>query len=184
MSSMPAIYVCSLARLADTVRECRASHVATLINAATLVERPGSIAPERHLFLGMSDIIAPLEGHIVPDAAHVEQLIAFIREWGAERRNPLVVHCFAGISRSTAAAFTAACALAPDVSEAEWAKRIRDRSPTATPNLRVVELADQILGRGGRMVDAIAAIGRGVDAESWDGVPFRLDLPPLARVPE
>ena len=65
------------------------------------------------------------------------------------------------------------------MSEEGWARQIRDRSPTATPNARIVELADRILAREGRMVRAIEAIGRGVDVETWDGVPFRLDLPPV-----
>ena len=176
---MPSIHVCSLARLSATVAETGASHIATLINQATAVDRPASIAIERHLFLGMSDITAPLDGHILPEAEHVERLIAFMRDWGLERRNPIVVHCFAGISRSTAAAFIGACILAPEMSEEGWARQIRDRSPTATPNARIVELADRILAREGRMVRAIEAIGRGVDVETWDGVPFRLDLPPV-----
>ncbi|MET0606361.1 MAG: protein-tyrosine phosphatase family protein, partial [Beijerinckiaceae bacterium] len=111
--------------------------------------------------------------------AHVERLIAFVRDWGVERRSPLVVHCFAGISRSTAAAYAAACLLAPEIDEQTWAQRIRERSPTATPNARIVALADEILGRRGRMIAAAEAIGRGVDVETWDGVPFSLELPPV-----
>ena len=37
---------------------------------------------------------------------------------------------------------------------------LRKASPTATPNQHLVALADDILGRNGRMVDAIRAIGR------------------------
>ena len=60
-----------------------------------------------------------------------------------------------------------------------WAQHIRDRSPTATPNARLVAIADEMLGRKGRMTAAIARIGRGIDVVNWDGVPFRLDLPPV-----
>lgn len=177
---MPSIYVCSLARLHPTVAEIGASHIATLINSQTPVERPAAIAAERHLMLGISDIIAPLDGHILPASEHVEQLLTFLRLWGEMREKPLVVHCWAGVSRSTAAAFIGACMLAPEVDEAEWAQQIRERSPTATPNARLVELADDLLGRRGRMVDAVRAIGRGVDA--MEGTPFRLDLPrPLSK---
>ncbi|MGL5734877.1 MAG: tyrosine phosphatase family protein, partial [Beijerinckiaceae bacterium] len=105
----------------------------------------------------------------------------FAQGWGARREKPMVVHCWAGISRSTAGAFIAACALVPDMNEEVWAQQIRERSPTATPNARLVALADDMLGRGGRMVDAISAIGRGIDVQVWDGVPFRLDLPPVAQ---
>jgi len=85
-----------------------------------------------------------------------------------------VIHCFAGISRSTASAFIVACALDPQRDEHDIARAIRDSSATASPNTRLVALADALLAREGRMVAAIDAIGRGVIAE--EGVPFRLDL--------
>jgi predicted protein tyrosine phosphatase len=84
-----------------------------------------------------------------------------------------VVHCYAGVSRSTAAAYVTVCTLNPGRSEASIAQALRRASPTATPNIRIVALADDMLGRNGRMVDAIAAIGPGALAEAR---PFRLDL--------
>ena len=47
-------------------------------------------------------------------------------------------------------------------------------SPSATPNIRLVTLADAMLGRQGRMIEAIEAIGRGADA--FEGVPFALPI--------
>ena len=102
----------------------------------------------------------------------VEKLIDFVTRW--DRSAPIVVHCFAGISRSTAGAFITACALNPARDETTIAKCIRDSSPTAIPNMRLVTLADKILGREGRMVKAVQAIGPGVSA--YEGIPFRLDL--------
>jgi|SRR4051794_22148729 len=169
---MPTLHVCSLARLHETVAATRASHIVTLINAATAVERPVSVSADRHLFIGVSDIVDPLDGHIVPAAEHVERLLAFVRAWG--RENPLVIHCWAGISRSTAAAFVTACALKPERSEDDIARALRQASPIATPNRRIVAVADEILGRRGRMVDAVERIGRG--QEAFEGVPFRLTL--------
>ena len=58
--------------------------------------------------------------------------------------------------------------------EGELAAALRKASPSATPNQRLVALADAKLERDGRMVRAIAEIGRGVDAT--EGVPFLLDL--------
>ena len=66
-----------------------------------------------------------------------------------------MVHCYAGISRSTAGAFVTACALNPQRDEMTIARALRDASPTATPNIRIVSLADRMLGRDGRMVAAI-----------------------------
>jgi predicted protein tyrosine phosphatase len=86
----------------------------------------------------------------------------------------MVVHCFAGISRSSAAAFTAACALNPERDETQIARAIRSASPTAQPNARIVSIADRLLKREGRMIRAVESIGPGEPAT--EGHPFRIDL--------
>jgi predicted protein tyrosine phosphatase len=166
------IHVCSLARLHETVAATGARHVVTLLKDTDLVQRPGGIMSENHLILGMDDITGPLDGYIAPADEHVTRLLDFVRGW--DRAAPLVMHCYAGISRSTAGAYVAACALNPHRDEATIARTLRRASPTATPNFRIVALADRALGRGGRMTTAIEEIGRGVMA--FEGDPFRLDL--------
>jgi predicted protein tyrosine phosphatase len=84
------------------------------------------------------------------------------------------VHCYAGVSRSTAAALITTCALDPTRDEQAVADLIRARSPTATPNLRLVAVADALLKRQGRMVAAAERIGRGADC--YEGVPFRIEI--------
>jgi predicted protein tyrosine phosphatase len=169
---MPSIHVCSLARIADTVAETGARHLLTLINAATPVPRPESIPAANHLFIGVNDIVEPMDGMTPPNLDHVAALIDFARTW--DRTSPMVVHCFAGISRSTAAAYIIACTLRPDLDERALATSIRAQSPTATPNALLVRLADAHLGREGRMIAAIEAIGRGADA--FEGHPIRIDI--------
>jgi predicted protein tyrosine phosphatase len=169
---MPCLHVCPLSLLHSTVRDSGARSIVTLINPGTWVERPAEVAPDQHVFIGISDIVEPLEGHILPGHDHVARLLAFARRWN--RRAPLVVHCYAGVSRSTAAAYIITCALNSRCSEFELADALRMASPTATPNARLVAVADEILARGGRMVAAIKAIGRGEDC--FEAVPFRLDL--------
>ncbi len=169
---MPRLHVCSLALITDTVTQTGARSLVTLLSPGTPVERPGPIAPERHLYLAVSDIVAPMPGQVLPGAPHLDELLAFVRSW--DRAEPMVIHCFAGVSRSTAAAFIAACALAPDRDEFAIAQAIREASPTATPNARLVALADEALGRSGRMAAAIEAIGRG--EECLEGTPFVLEL--------
>jgi predicted protein tyrosine phosphatase len=166
------IHVCSLARLHDTVTETGASHIVTLLRLVDRVERPRSIEPGNHLILGMDDISEPIDGYIHPAEEHVTELIDFVRGW--DRSAPLVVHCFAGISRSTAGAFISACALNPQRDEAAIAQLIRRSSATAMPNPMLVAHADRILKRNGRMIRAVAAIGPGRPA--YEGDPFRLDL--------
>jgi len=166
------LYVCSLSRLQQTADETGAKTLVTLINAGTPVKRPASIAKDDHLFLGFNDIIEPIEGLTPPGADHVRTLIDFSGRW--DRAAPLLVHCWAGISRSTAGAYIIACARNPDADEEALADALRTASPSATPNARLVAFADEILGRDGRMVRAIRRIGRGADA--FEGAPFMLDF--------
>jgi predicted protein tyrosine phosphatase len=169
---MTAIYVCPLSRLAETVAGTGARHVVTLINNETLVQRPPSIEADNHLFLGINDICDPADGMVCPSEHHVEEFLGFVRRW--DRRTPVVIHCYAGISRSTAAAFSAYCAMRPEMDEGAIALRMRQRSPEATPNARIVQMADSILGRGGRMIRAVEEIGRGIAA--YEGSVFALHL--------
>jgi predicted protein tyrosine phosphatase len=120
----------------------------------------------------MDDISEPLDGFVAPSSDHIDRVLAFVRGW--DRQAPLVVHCYAGISRSTASAFAAACALNPKRDEAEIAHSIRNASPTAFPNRLIVSLADRALGRDGRMLRALDEIGPG--NMSIEGTPFRIDL--------
>ena len=166
------IHVCSLARLYATVEETRARHVVTLLRLVDRVQWPRHIVPENHLILSVDDIVDHAEGYTVPAEEHVGRLIDFARAW--DRTTPMVVHCFAGISRSTGAAFTAACALNPKRDESEIARAIRAASPTAQPNARIVGIADRLLNRNGRMVRAVEALGPGAIAS--EGEPFRLAL--------
>jgi predicted protein tyrosine phosphatase len=64
--------------------------------------------------------------------------------------------------------------MSPVRSENEIALAIRVASPTATPNARLVSVADAILGRSSRMTRAVAAIGRGESCEV--GTPFALEI--------
>ena len=166
------IHICSLARLHQTVEATGARHVVTLLKDVDLVRRPDGVAPDHHLILGMDDITAPLDGYVVPADEHVSRLISFVRGW--DRARPMVVHCYAGISRSTAGGYVAACTLNPHRNELAIAQELRRASMTATPNIRIVSLADRLLGRCGRMVAAIETIGPGQMAYEAD--PFRLDL--------
>ena len=166
------IHVCSLARLHETVEDTGARHVVSLIGDEASIERPVAIVPENHLWLRLHDISAPLDGYIYPEEAHVADLLDFVRRW--DRRAPLVVHCYAGISRSTASAFAAVCALNPRRDEVAIARQIRAASPIAQPNRLIVSLADKALGRQGRMLRALDEMGP--STMLVEGRPFHIDL--------
>ena len=165
------IHVCSLARLHDTVAATGARHVVTLINVATPVARPAAIAEPNHLFIGINDI--------------VEDDAGLHRAGRGARGPPARFRPGAGTPSArrrwwcTAGPASAAPRRRPSSPSARWrpardefeiALALRAASPTATPNLRIVRHADALLGRRGRMVAAIEAIGRGI--ESPEGAPF------------
>lgn len=169
---MPRVHVCALSRISETARETGARSMVTLINPDYPVVRPAEIEAERHLRLSLADIDIPVDEHVAPEESHVRDLLRFVRAW--DRREPLLIHCFAGVSRSTAAALITVCALVPARDEHETARALRALSPTATPNRLLIRHADALLGRGGRLVAAAAAIGRGEDC--FEGVPFAMDV--------
>ena len=166
------LHVCSLAALPDTVRVTGASHVLTVMANVDQVPRPTSVLPANHLKVSMDDITEVMDGFVAPNEAHIERVLSFVRGW--DRRAPMVVHCYAGISRSTASAFAAACALNPHRDEMAIARLIREASPIAQPNRLIVSLADKALGREGRMLRALEAMGPG--SMTVEGRPFRIDL--------
>jgi predicted protein tyrosine phosphatase len=161
------LIVCPLAHL-DTALASQPSHVLSLISPDT--ELP-TIALSQHLVLRFNDITAPTEGLTEPSRKDIEKLIAFASTWHGPA--PFLVHCWAGISRSPAAAYIIACARGTDGDEQNQARALRHAAPQATPNPLMIGVADDILSRSGRMIQAIASIGRG--REAGQGDTFTLD---------
>jgi predicted protein tyrosine phosphatase len=164
------IHVCPLSAVPHVVASCNASHLVTCLQDEIVVETPALIKPELHVRLHVDDISQPIAGYVAPDEGHVAKLIDFALAWGG--RGPMVIHCYAGISRSTAAALISLSALNPDAPELLLARRLREASPTAYPNRLMIRLADSALGRNGRMIEAVESIGRGTVA--GEARPFSL----------
>lgn len=172
------IVVCPLSQVERLTRQLGVGHILTLLADTTRAVTPDGVTD--HLIVHVDDIVAAADTRILPDVSHVQQVIDFARAW--DGATPMLVHCFAGISRSTASAFIVACTAQPDRPEAEIADELRAASATASPNRRFVELADRMLHRQGRMVAAIERIGVGEPAT--EGVPFTLSLRLSAPAPE
>jgi predicted protein tyrosine phosphatase len=148
----------------------RPSHVITLLEDGLMSQAPRALDPSRHLRLSVHDIWQPNAGETLPDDNLVRTILDFAADWRGH--SPMLVHCWAGVSRSTATAFLVACERNPETPEATIAQALRAASPGATPNPLIVQLADDIMGRQGRMVDAVKAIGKGVYV--YPGAPFEL----------
>lgn len=166
-----AIHVAPLSAVQDVARQLPSYDLLTLLSPDTDAEALSALTPRRRLHLVFHDINEPREGLIAPSAEMIAAMLDFGRV--RARETPLLIHCWAGISRSSAAAYILACDRHPR-REGELATALRMCAPFVTPNRLMVALADDLLGRKGAMVDAIARIGRG--AEAFEGMPYRLGL--------
>lgn len=171
---MTAVYVCPKSQVASVAARLRPSHLITLLDPTDEMPTPEGLARERHLRIGIHDVTDhdPDFQYVVPQETHVREIIAFARQWDTSQ--PLLVHCWAGISRSTATAFTALCMINKPGAERDIAMTIRKQAPHAQPNMLLVAHADRLLGRDGRMVDALDAMGPAKSV--YEGHLFELPL--------
>lgn len=167
------ILVGPLSQLPDMLARRRPGRVISVLEPGVPFPELGPSYAERHLRLAFHDAHSAAPGIILPSTEHISQLVAFLEGWDAAEC--LLVHCRAGIGRSTATAFVAACHRNPHASELHIAIELRRVAPLARPNETLVELADGVMGRSGRMSAAIAETGRGL---AWvdvvEGQPFEL----------
>lgn len=168
---MSEIFVSPLSALEQTLRISGAQNLITLMGPGKTLPRPNNITGH-YLALEFHDISSQRPGYVAPSHEQISQLIDYFNEWNGD--GGLAIHCWMGISRSTAAAAIACATLSPDMTMDKLAQNLRNASPMATPNPLMISLADQILGLDGRFVKAIASIGRG--AEASEGAPFSLTI--------
>ena len=99
----------------------------------------------------------PAAGTAPPLRQHMDQLLEFSRTWDASR--PMVIHCWAGISRSMASAYAILCDRIGTGREIQIARAMRRRAPHAQPNRLLVRHADEALERDGKMILALNSMG-------------------------
>jgi predicted protein tyrosine phosphatase len=160
---MPRILVTPLSALEEVLESHRPSHIVTLLSPEHMIATPPGFPADRHLKLGVNDVADPSAGNDPPARIHIDRLLEFSRGWDA--REPLLIHCWAGISRSMASAFTVLCDRLGQDREVEIALAMRRRAPHAHPNRLLVSHADDALGRGGRMLTALKVMGQPLQVE-------------------
>ena len=157
------IAVCGMEELPSFAPDFEPTHAVTLLDPANNRPRITDLDDTRHLFIGVNDIWEPLPDQEHPQDHHVEALLAFgetLRPEVEAGEVRVLVHCWAGVSRSTAAAFALKCQLT-GLSEAEALLYVHSVRRQMWPNELIVDLADDALQRRGRMRRALQDWRRG-----------------------
>jgi len=113
--------------------------------------------PHFRAIFRFNDAIEPEPGVVLPQESDVEEILAFARGAGPDLRH-LLIHCHAGVSRSTAAMLMILAQTHPGESEEAMVGRLLRIRPQAWPNSRMIAFADGLLGRNGRLSAAVTQI--------------------------
>ena len=153
---LPAITICGVSELEGEARSGRHTHVVSIwgkdegASASRLVAK---LFPHASLHLAFFDDVS-MEAPWGPSEQDIRMILAFGERLGPEDR--LLVHCLAGVSRSSACAFSLACQCTDPGDEARVLALLRANRPFIMPNTLIVRYADALLGRGRRMVEAVS----------------------------
>jgi predicted protein tyrosine phosphatase len=111
--------------------------------------------PHNRLLLRFHDVIQDGSPWEPPGAEHVAAILRFGRSLPLDRPVHLLVHCHAGVSRSTAAAIVILAQRDAGRDPDDVVAQIVRHRQQAWPNIRIVETGDKLLGRDGRLVEAV-----------------------------
>ena len=167
------IYVSSLADMPHLVGQFRVRDLVSIIQPSAQPPTPAGVDPARHHRCPVHDIVEAKPGEVRPEVSHIEEVIRFLRTWDGEA--PLLIHCHAGVSRSTAVALIAHVLQTGDPRRSATA--LREASTYAWPNRRIVALADSILGLDGELIEARESMG----PATWETNPDDEEVAAAAR---
>lgn len=162
MASQPPfdITVCGIEELDGHVA-LGATHVLSILDPDYPVpEAFGQYGEHARLERRFHDIIEPTPDMILPSPADVDAVLAFGRVLQQETPATLLVHCHAGISRSTASMALILAQALPETPAADILGMVHAIREKAWPNLRLLEIGDARLGRGGSLVQAAFGLYR------------------------
>jgi predicted protein tyrosine phosphatase len=120
------------------------------------------------------DVIDQGGPYTAPSEPDIRRLLAIGERLQVGGVRHLLIHCHAGISRSTAAAATLLCQFHPGREDEAFVEVARVR-PWNWPNSRMIEFADDLLDRKGALVAALRRHhGRMIEASPERAAPMRL----------
>lgn len=141
------IFICSKSEVAKVTEKVNATHVISLLD-------PGESRPILHhstslqnwLLVNFSDV-HEIFNHNAPTEEDIEKVL----KWAKKLPDDviLLVHCYAGVSRSTAMAMAILVQYYGNDKIDECIKMIHEVRPQSCPNPLVTEFADKYLGCDG-----------------------------------
>lgn len=154
--------ICGLDELADHTG-ASVSHTVSILDPEQPLPRVFRTydSLREHWVLRFHDLSQPVRGARLPAEEDIAELLTIGRALAPEAKDShILVHCHAGVSRSTAAA---AILLTQHHygSEREALREVVRLRPIAFPNARMIRLADEMLGRNGALTDALAEVRGG-----------------------
>ena len=109
-----------------------------------------NITSTRHIEF-FNDIAQPFYGWIMPKMIHLRNCLEFSKDFTSEDR--ILIHCHAGVSRSTAIAI--AVLIQHGVSVGDAVDKVVEIRDCAWPNAEIIALADVHFGLGGSLIDHV-----------------------------
>ena len=155
------IIVCSLKDLENVCDSVKPSHVISVIDPGYAPETP--IGVKHHLKLGFDDIIEINENNnifrlntdeipqLIPNSNHTDSIIEFSNTW--DKQNPIVIHCWCGVSRSMATAAYLLCR-EDSLNIDQNVRYIRSLAPHANPNKVLISLFENSLQINSEITEA------------------------------
>ena len=146
------IVVCSLKDLETVCESIKPSHLISVIDPGYAPKTPKNVG--KHLKLGFDDILEINPSNhmfrlnteevpqLPPNNDHVNSIAEFTNTWDEE--NPIVIHCWCGVSRSMATATYLMCKK-NNTNIDRNIKYIRHIAPHANPNTLLLSLFEKSL---------------------------------------
>ena len=141
--------VCGKNQVRKVVKRFAATHLLSLVDPEDRMPTPHRIARENHLSVKFDDVEEP-DLPYAPTAPDIEQIIRWIDRLPDNAR--LVIHCTAGVSRSTAVAFALLCQCFG------VERRLLEIRPQASPNALITAFLDDLFEMKGQLHSAALEI--------------------------
>jgi len=138
------IIISPLSLASKMIEKYNVNYIISILSPGESFPVFNDIKNTNHLKLSFNDITCQKKNLIEPALYHVENILNFSKK--CSKNETLLIHCYAGISRSTAVALILYSYYKKDIKADFIAKKFRSLSPFANPNSLLLKLGDHLIG--------------------------------------